>query len=101
MIGRGIRNCSHKDLEPEERNVSVFLYAVQEPGNEKETIDMKLYRNAEEKIGKIGKVMSIIKSSSIDCFLNKEGNSYLGDKWNKPITMIDSRGKERENNVLM
>ena len=46
---------------------------------------MKLYRNAEEKIGKIGKVMSIIKSSAIDCFLNKEGNSYLGNKWNKPI----------------
>ena len=100
VIGRGIRNCSHKDLEPEERNVSVYLYAVQEPKNEKETIDMKLYRNAEEKIGKIGKVMSIIKSSAIDCFLNKEGNSYLGDKWNKPIKMIDSRGKVRDNIIL-
>ena len=31
VIGRGIRNCSHKDLDVKERNVTVFLYCVKEP----------------------------------------------------------------------
>ena len=35
---------------------------------------MKLHRVAEEKIG--SKVMEIIKSASIDCHLNQEGNSF-------------------------
>ena len=95
IIGRGIRNCSHTNLPAEHRNVSVFLYTVTEPKTKerpvRETLDMKLYRVAEEKIGKIGSVMEIIKSASIDCHLNKEGNSFLGAKWNKPIKMIDSR----------
>ena len=99
VIGRGIRNCSHKDLKKELRNVSVFHYCITEPKTDerpiRETLDMKLYRQAEEKIGKIGKVMEIVKKSAIDCHLNREGNFYLGDKWNKPIKMIDSRGSER------
>ena len=100
IIGRGIRNCSHKDLAKEERNVSVFLYCVTEPKtalrSQRETLDMKLYRVAEEKIGKIGRVMEAIKSASIDCHLNREGNLFTGSKWNTPIKMIDSRGNSRE-----
>lgn len=100
VIGRGIRNCSHKDLDVKERNVTVFLYCVKEPKmkneKERETLDMKLYRVAEEKIEKIGKVMSVLKNYSIDCLLNKNGNLYIGDKWNKPIQMIDSRNNKRD-----
>ena len=100
VIGRGIRNCSHKDIIEKERNVTVYLYTVMEPKIKerqvRETLDMKLYRQAEEKIDKIGKVMEIIKASSIDCHLNKEGNLYLGKKWNTPIDMIDSRGNKRK-----
>ena len=76
IIGRGIRNCSHTNLPAEQRNVSVFLYTVTEPHSKdrpmRETLDMKLYRVAEEKIGKIGKVMEIIKSASIDCHLKRK-----------------------------
>ena len=65
VIGRGIRNCSHKDIDEKERNVTVYLYTVMEPKIKereiRETLDMKLYRQAEEKIDKIGKVMEIIK----------------------------------------
>jgi len=103
IIGRGIRNCSHTNLPAEDRNVSVFLYCVTEPKNLnrpiRETLDMKLYRVAEEKIGKVGKVMEIIKSSSIDCHLNREGNVFTGSQWNTPIKMIDSRGNSR--NVIV
>ena len=83
IIGRGIRNCSHTNLPAEQRNVSVFLYTVTEPPSEdrpvRETLDMKLYRVAEEKIGKIGKVME--ESASIDCHLNQEGNIFLDSRW--------------------
>ena len=100
VIGRGIRNCSHKDLDIKDRNVTVFLYCVKEPKEKnievRETLDMKLYRMAEQKIEKIGKVMAIIKNSSIDCLLNRNGNLYIGDKWNKPIKMIDSRNNKRD-----
>ena len=100
IIGRGIRNCSHTNLPAPERNVSVFLYCVTEPLTAKrpvrESLDMKLYRVAEEKIGKVGRVMEIIKSASIDCHLNEAGNSFIGSQWNKPIKMIDSRGNERQ-----
>ena len=64
IIGRGIRNCSHTNLPKEERNVSVFLYSVTEPKIKersiRETLDMKLYRVAEEKIGKIGKLWKLL-----------------------------------------
>ena len=50
VIGRGIRNCSHKDIEEKERNVTVYLYTVMEPKIKerkiRETLDMKLYRQA-------------------------------------------------------
>ena len=50
--------------------------------------------------------MEIIKSTSIDCHLNKEGNIFTGSRWNTPIKMIDSRGNERkvvveDKNILM
>jgi hypothetical protein len=97
VIGRGIRNCSHKDLPEKERNVMVYLYTTRDKNDkERETLDMKLYRNAERKIEKVGKVVEILKSSAIDCHLNREGNMYLGDPWNKPIDMIDSQGKKRK-----
>ncbi len=99
IVGRGIRNCSHTNLPAEERNVSVFLYTVTEPKTKarpiRETLDMKLYRVAEEKIGKIGKVMEIVKAAAVDCYLNQEGNTFLDDRWKKPISMIDSRGNKR------
>ena len=99
VVGRGIRNCSHKDLDVKERNVTVYLYCVSEPnvnkGKIRETLDMKLYRLAEEKIEKIGKVMKVLKNNSIDCLLNREGNLYTGENWNKPIKMVDSRNNSR------
>ena len=47
VIGRGIRNCSHKELEPKERNVTVYLHSSKIDDNE--SIDMYLYRYSEYK----------------------------------------------------
>ena len=74
IIGRARRNCSHKDLPLEDRNVQVFLHAT--VLDEVETMDMFLYRKSEIKSIKIGKVSKILKSVAVDCILNKEQQSF-------------------------
>jgi hypothetical protein len=51
VIGRGIRYCSHIDLPEEDRNVLVFLHALQTYDNKKETnferrVDIPVVLNA-------------------------------------------------------
>ena len=95
--GRGIRNCSHKLLELKNRNVTIYMYASIEPKeSNKETVDLKMYKISEKKAINMGKIQEIVKSSSIDCYLNKEGNNYLGDIWEKKINIIDARGNKRD-----
>ena len=74
IIGRARRNCSHKDLPLEERNVQLFLHAT--VLDEIESMDMFLYRKSEIKSIKIGKVSKILKSVAVDCILNKEQQSF-------------------------
>jgi hypothetical protein len=96
IIGRGIRNCSHKTLPIEERNVEIFLHAST-PSNkasvrdkETETVDIRGYRISENKDVKIKDVERILKENSIDCLLNKNANVYLTDK-EIPITTASGR----------
>ena len=75
IIGRARRNCSHKELPLEERNVQVFLHATL-LDSRYESMDMFLYRKSEIKSVKIGKISKILKSVAIDCILNKEQQSF-------------------------
>ena len=81
VIGRGIRFCSHIDLNPEERNVDIFQYASTAPTDsskkdqETETIDLNYYRKAEIRDIKIKTVEQVLKRSAVDCALNKHGNT--------------------------
>jgi len=61
IIGRAVRNCSHKDLPLEERNVQVFLYGSELVDNLIEAADLYVYRLAEQKAIKIGKVTRVLK----------------------------------------
>ena len=82
IIGRGIRNCSHIDLEPEKRNVKIFMYASTKslkPINENETLDLKIYREAEVKSRRIAEIENLLKISSVDCNLNIENHKYKDD----------------------
>jgi len=76
--GRAIRNCSHVDLPPAERNVEIYhLASVFPPEKDKqvnETIDLKNYRIAENKYIKIKRVEDVIRKNAVDCALNKNGN---------------------------
>jgi len=77
IIGRGIRFCSHNDLIKEKRNVMVYLHAGYL--EEKESIDIYLYKEAERKAKEIGKVETILKNNAIDCILNKGINHISED----------------------
>ncbi len=80
IIGRGIRSCSHIELPPEERNVSIYQYAVTEGVKSKnETVDLYYYRIAENKDIIIKKIMRIMKESAIDCNFFKKQNVILDE----------------------
>ena len=77
VIGRGLRNCSHKLLDPKERNVTVYLHSglLQE----KESIDIYLYRYSEYKAKQIGIIENLLKSNAIDKYFYKNAN-YISEK---------------------
>jgi hypothetical protein len=94
IIGRAIRNLSHQDLLPEERNVEIYQYAsvldnTNKSNNKifnRETIDLKNYRIAEYKDIIIKNISRIMKESAIDCVLFKNTNVIDSDKKVKQIT---------------
>ena len=94
VIGRGIRNCSHTLLPPEERNITIYLHNSFLDSNN-ETIDTYLYRYSEKKAKEIGKIETILKQNAIDQYLFK-GVNYLAEEDVQPIFVkpshIDSVG---------
>jgi len=94
IIGRGVRNFSHKNLPFEQRNVQIFLYGTlldQTP--DIESADLYLYRNSEKKILKISQINRIIKEVAVDCIINKEQMNYTEDAFkDQQITQILSNG---------
>jgi hypothetical protein len=90
-IGRGIRSWSHIDLPSEERNITVYIYAATF-GNQ-ETVDLKIYREAENKAINIGIAEDILRRNAVDCHLNKDGNHYSEKDWSEKVTVKTSRGE--------
>lgn len=81
IIGRGSRYCSHKQLDPEDRNIKVYIYIATHP-NEQETIDEYIQKMAIQKNKLIQEFMLALKEAAVDCQLFKHGNVYeeFGDK---------------------
>ena len=74
IIGRGIRYCSHKDLnDPEKNNVTVYLYSGI-PEKIENSIDINIYNLAEKKNNDIVKVERILQENAIDVKLFKDIN---------------------------
>jgi hypothetical protein len=86
IIGRGVRNCSHKFLPFNKRNVQIFLYGTKLDDETIESADMYVYRLAERKSVKIGNVTRILKENAIDCALNK--NVLTEDKMSSQKEII-------------
>tara|TARA_B100000085_G_scaffold97805_2_gene88845 strand:- start:12404 stop:15844 length:3441 start_codon:yes stop_codon:yes gene_type:complete len=98
IIGRGVRTCSHKSLPFNKRNVMIFLYATY-IDNEYESLDLYLYRLAEIKAMKIGKVSRILKQNSIDCILNKGQTNFTIENMNQVVKQVLSNDIEIDWNV--
>ena len=95
IIGRGVRNCSHKLMKLSERNVLIYLYGCYYDNTE--CVDMYVYRGAEKKAVQIGKISRILKSHSIDCLLQSPNRSYLDVS--KLITITLPNGNQLEYNL--
>jgi superfamily II DNA or RNA helicase len=73
VIGRAVRQCSHKDLPLNERFVDVFRYrCIRQSG--KMTTDQFVEFIAKKKATLINEFVQAIKESAIDCFLLKDYN---------------------------
>ena len=93
IIGRAIRNQSHKLLKDEEKNVEIFQYASILPNKKystRESVDLKNYRLAENKDIIIKKISKIMKESAVDCVLFKNTN-VIND--NLKVKQITSSGE--------
>jgi hypothetical protein len=114
MVGRGIRQCSHKDLPQEERHVDIYRYrsfkdnvvikeiiegqtvrkekTVIEDKNELKTVDLEIENLARFKNNLIQSFLDTIKEAAIDCELNKNHNmmasKYRCFKFNE-ISLFD------------
>ena len=94
IIGRAIRNKSHKDLPFEQRNAQIFMHGVVMEDMDMETADMYLYRMSELKAKQIGQVTRILKENSVDCLLNIEQQNFAYDIMDTTIRQKLSDGTE-------
>jgi len=101
IIGRAVRNFSHKDLPFVKRNVEIFMHGTILSDPNEEAADLYLYRIAEYKAKQIGQVSRLLKESSVDCLLNEsQGNfsqEYLTEYLEKKginIVQVLSNGKK-------
>ena len=102
IIGRGVRNLSHKDLPFSNRNVEIFMYGTLLTGDNKikESADLYVYRLAEINAEKIGKITRILKQVAVDCLLNHEQTKFSQINFekvlqkNSNVLQVLSNGKQ-------
>lgn len=97
IIGRGVRNFSHKDLPFEQRNVEIFLHGTILNNAEEEAVDLYVYRIAELKAIQIGNVTRLLKQTSVDCIVNHDQNEFTVNNFklleeNRNVQQILSTG---------
>jgi len=102
ILGRGVRNFSHKDLPFEQRNVEIFLHGTILNNAEEEAVDLYVYRIAELKAIQIGKVTRLLKETSVDCIINHDQNDFTLENFkqleeNQNVKQILSTGQTINN----
>lgn len=73
LIGRAIRQCSHKDIPIKDRYVDVYRYNAVS-GTDIETTDQEIQKLARSKQDLIDSFLITIKEAAVDCELFKEHN---------------------------
>lgn len=74
MIGRAVRQCSHRDLKPEDRHVDIYRYKSVRSKGDKWTSDQYIEDVARSKDGLIQSFLDAIKEVAVDCVLDKSHN---------------------------
>ncbi len=98
IIGRGVRNLSHKSLPFEKRNVQIFMYGTILDRNEEESADLYVYRVAEQKANKIGELTRLIKQCAVDCLINQEQTNFTQENFaDQKVTQVLSTGQKITN----
>ena len=96
IIGRAVRNFSHKDLAFEKRNVEIFMHGTILENKKEEAADLYVYRVAEFKAIQIGKVTRVLKETSVDCIINHDQTNFTQENFsailNEPIQQKLSSG---------
>ena len=96
IIGRAVRNFSHKDLPFEKRNVQIFMYGTIIGDNKEEAADLYVFRVSEVKATQTGNITRLLKETAVDCIINHEQNNFtqetLTNYLNKEITQELSNG---------
>ena len=105
IIGRAVRNFSHKDLPFSKRNVQIFLYGTILDNVKEESADLYIYRISEIKAIKIGKVSRLLKQTAVDCIINHDQTQLIPENFNtieknKNITQILSDNQTLNNFVI-
>jgi superfamily II DNA or RNA helicase len=77
MIGRAIRQCSHKDLPKNERHVDIYRYKSVLSDPLRVTTDQHIENVARSKDGLIQSFLDAMKEAAIDCELNKADNMLM------------------------
>lgn len=79
IMGRVSRYCSHKDLDENQRKVTINFYLAVDPNHKIETVDEYMKDLALNKGKLIKKFEQAVIESSIDCELNKVANTDQGE----------------------
>ena len=93
IIGRAVRNFSHKTLPFEKRNVQIFLYGTLLENDFQEAADLYVYRVAEYKAIQIGNVSRVLKENAVDCIINHSQTLLTQEMMNIDVTQVLSNGK--------
>tara|TARA_B100000787_G_scaffold159359_1_gene137416 strand:- start:7419 stop:11390 length:3972 start_codon:yes stop_codon:yes gene_type:complete len=93
IIGRGVRTCSHKDLELKKRNTMIYLHSTL-LNNDIESIDNLIYKKCEKKSIAIGKITRVLKETSVDCLLNSKQQEYNEIALNTNLDLILSNNNK-------
>lgn len=95
IIGRGVRNLSHRLLPFIQRNVQIFLHgAMLTDRPEEESMDLYQYRLAQRKATQNGRIARILKETAVDCVLNHGQTNFSMENFrDQPVTIQLSDGQ--------
>lgn len=79
MIGRAVRQCSHKSLPMKERHVDIYRYKSVRATLTKITTDQYIENLAKSKQNLNDSFLDTVKEASFDCILNKNVNMLEGE----------------------